>query len=199
MRSPTRTEVKIVLAALLVFVLSAGALWGLLPARPRFALSAPEYSGLIGFSPDGKMLATRVARQRHSNFNGAVQLWDATTGQERASFVENSDQFRGGTFSPDGKLLAVDHYDDDTKRCCLKLLDVGTGQEQGSFWLNDEKGPVKWQLYQRFSPDGRTVTLTPTAPLASGTQYYLQVYHTGVTDLAGNSYGSVTLTIFSTQ
>jgi hypothetical protein len=51
-----------------------------------------------------------------------------------------------------------------------------------------------------FSADYRTVTLTPTTPLASGTQYYLQVvYSYGVSDLAGNWYSSVTLTIFTTQ
>src|SRR5438445_127870 len=93
MRSPTITELKIGLLALLVFLLSAGALWEWSPVQPRLTLSAPENSELIGFSPDGKTLATRVAAQRYRNQEGAVQLWDATTGREQGTFAENSDTF----------------------------------------------------------------------------------------------------------
>ena len=49
-----------------------------------------------------------------------------------------------------------------------------------------------------FSPDYRTVIVTPTAPLQAGTQYQLIVYY-GITDLAGNSYPAYNYIYFTTQ
>lgn len=49
-----------------------------------------------------------------------------------------------------------------------------------------------------FSADFRTVTLTPVAPLAAGTQYRTQV-STGVLDLAGNYFPAFLQFLFTTQ
>lgn len=48
------------------------------------------------------------------------------------------------------------------------------------------------------SADGRTVTLTPAAPLASGTQYRL-FYNGGVADRAGNVFFGITSVLFTVQ
>ena len=48
------------------------------------------------------------------------------------------------------------------------------------------------------SADFRTVIVTPTVPLQSGTQYQLLAY-VGITDLAGNAYGSYNAITFTTQ
>jgi Bacterial Ig-like domain len=49
-----------------------------------------------------------------------------------------------------------------------------------------------------FSADRRTVTMTPVAPLAAGTQYRIRV-STAVTDVAGNIFPTTVQFLFTTQ
>jgi hypothetical protein len=51
-----------------------------------------------------------------------------------------------------------------------------------------------------FSADGKTVTIIPTAALASNTEYTIEIGYEGyVTDVAGNQFSPGSYTTFTTQ
>ena len=53
----------------------------------------------MSFSPDGKTLAS-------ASWDKTIKLWDAASGQERASLTGHTGQVLSVAFSPDGKTLA---------------------------------------------------------------------------------------------
>jgi WD40 repeat protein/serine/threonine protein kinase len=62
----------------------------------------------VAFSPDGRHLVTGRGR-------GAVQVWDAGTGQEVGAFGAHNGPVRGVVFSPDGTRLATVSTDGGSK------------------------------------------------------------------------------------
>jgi WD40 repeat protein len=124
-----------------------GKIWDLDTGQERVRLGV-EGAGEIrcmAFAPDGKTLATGTDRE------GAVRLWDAATGQQRAVFPTNWRQVQAVLFSADGKTLAA--------TCCeandipFRVWDVATGKER----------PIKpgsdWVGCLAFAPDSQTLAV----------------------------------------
>jgi len=117
-------------------------LWNLASGRERIRIPTPNgiLTTSVGFTPDGKYLAT--GRQ-----DGPVQLWDVATGKQRAMFGGHLQQIHQVAFSRDGATLATAAGDRT-----VKLWDVATGAEQTT--LQGHTGPVRAVA---FSPDGKTL------------------------------------------
>ncbi len=130
-------------------------LWDAGTGQQRAAWKAHEnLIAWVGFSPDGKVLAT-------GGWDGVVTLWDAATRRElralREAHVEGGapvvgkdlrrNRVRSAAWSPDGKTLAV--ASDDRS---VRLWDVATGQHRAS--LPGHQGSA-WGV--AFSPDGMTL------------------------------------------
>src|SRR5262249_6365928 len=84
-------------------------LWDIKTAKLR-ATFAGLYAAAL--SPDGKLLAS-------AGLDGAIKVWDSTTGNLRATLQGHTGLVRSIAFGPDGKLL-VSGSDDNT----IKLWDI---------------------------------------------------------------------------
>ncbi len=106
--------------------------------------------GSIGYSPDGKYLATRSA-------NGAIDLWDPATGthlRRLTGLLVNAGMTRI-VFSPDGKSIVTPGPGRD-----VQLRDPATGQVRATL-----KGHTQQLFDAAFSPDGK---LLVTGSIALG-------------------------------
>src|SRR5262249_11603514 len=117
--------------------------------------SAGPYQ-VVAFSPDGRYLVT-------GQLEGAVQLWDVTTGQmvpvldARAGqtsdvFVNHDREIRGLIFSRDGRYLATVCGDGKVKLWDATRL----GQRQEPRWILQARVPGPC-VNVAFSPDGQTL------------------------------------------
>jgi WD40 repeat protein len=124
-----------VLGALLIVTVAPAQ--QILTMHPKTVLK-PE-RGLVGFSPDGRTLATRGI--------SVAQLWDVRTGSPKKVLLPDVSTNDLSFFSPDWQTAA-------TWRCCIKtirLWDTQTGQLKAIL----EHG--RFNIPPVFSPDGRTV------------------------------------------
>lgn len=96
----------------------------------------------LAFAPDGKFLAS-------GGLDGAVKLWEVSTGQCLATLAQGGDAY-SVAFSPDGNLLAVGIRNNRTN-----LWDVSTRTLRVTFEESGVPG-VPWHPVT-FSPDGNTV------------------------------------------
>jgi WD40 repeat protein len=94
----------------------------------------------IGFSPDGKMLAS-------GSEDKTIRLWDVASGAELRALRGHSSYVRAVAFSPDGKTLASGGSDDP-----IRLWDVASGTE-----LRALTGHSEAVSSVAFSPDGKTL------------------------------------------
>lgn len=95
--------------------------------------------GDIAYSPDGNTLAS-------GGYDHAIRLWDAATGQIKATFPEHESRVTCIAFSPDGRTLASGGgYDDKT----IRLWDVATREQKAV--LTGHQAHV---YALAFSPDG---------------------------------------------
>jgi WD40 repeat protein len=112
------------------------------PEKYIFKLPREREYFVVAFSPDSKYLVT--GRQK-----GAVQVWDAETGQEVATLGYHKQSVVAVVFSRDGKLLATASTDGEVKLWDATRL----GEEQEGRSLPRRArvpGPSV-----AFSPDGR--------------------------------------------
>jgi DNA-binding beta-propeller fold protein YncE len=92
------------------------ALWDALTGKRILKIAAAGPTSSVAFSPDGK----RIASGSHY---GSVQVWDASSGQQIATFKGNSSAVQSVAFSPDGKLVASGGFDNT-----VRVWDTANGQ-----------------------------------------------------------------------
>jgi WD40 repeat protein len=153
---------KVLSIGVLVWIAGAVILWYSLPYQPRFILPGTDDSVVAGFSPDGKILATKLnkpaiwdpkTRNRHADENGPIRLWDIDTGQEIGSFSTNGRFAEGVEFSGDGTILVIDALLPDGSERVLSIIDRMAVHELASI-------PIERQMYQNnLAADGRTLVL----------------------------------------
>jgi WD40 repeat protein len=101
----------------------------------------------VGFSPDGKTLASGAGEWQGSDGSGGVKLWDVSARQPRAALEEGGQTVFCVAFSPDGKTLAS-----GGRNQVLQLWDVASGRLIRS--LLGHEGLVRSVV---FHPNGRTI------------------------------------------
>ncbi|MBY0525911.1 MAG: WD40 repeat domain-containing protein [Gemmataceae bacterium] len=97
----------------------------------------PDHGPFAGFTPDGKLLASRTQE--------AVYLWDVESGDRKFRFTDPEGRVGSAVFAPDGKQMAV---------VCQNTI---------RFWGNNERidaeafGHLSGVVSVAFSADGKTV------------------------------------------
>ncbi len=117
-------------------------IWGTAPiadVRKHFELTIRA----VGFSPDGRSLATTYS-------DGSVRLWDVATGAARATLAGHLKPASSAVFSPDSSRVLTSSIDDTAR-----LWDARTGALLATF---DQ--PSGDHSLARFSPDGTTLFTT---------------------------------------
>lgn len=110
-------------------------------------LGVLKNGSLVGFSPDGRTLAT--AGEDTWVHVGPIRLWNVRTGEERTPVAPGWKQLGTIRFSPDGRLLAA--YD---KQQGMGVWDARTGKLVGSF--RPATRCENW-VHFFFSPDSRAL------------------------------------------
>ena len=106
--------------------------------RPLATMVHQDSVSAVGFSPDGKLLAS-------GSRDNTVRVWDLATGKELQRFSHDS-PVNAVSFSPGGKLLASGSEDKT-----VRLWDLATGKELQRFSHDSSVTAVS------FSPDGKTL------------------------------------------
>jgi RNA polymerase sigma factor (sigma-70 family) len=117
--------------------------WDLASGEPLPGKVSGWPGTLLGFSPDGKILADESRNE--------VRFWDAASGKLLHTVRCSWNGGRSAAFSPDGRLLAVVY--EKTPRGIL-FCDVETGKVVRNFAL-----PRTATTTLAFSPDGKTLAL----------------------------------------
>ncbi|HKB01370.1 MAG TPA: sigma-70 family RNA polymerase sigma factor [Gemmataceae bacterium] len=109
----------------------------------RFGSGTVEH---VGFSPDGRTLATIDVK------DPVVRLWDVADGKELRRFAGPEGKVRSFAFSPDGRLIATAAETD-----VLRLWDVATGREVRHWecWSRTAPDASSKLWVVAYSPDGR--------------------------------------------
>jgi WD40 repeat protein len=105
---------------------------------------------IMRLAPDGKTFYTfeELPGTYERGSKNATSLWDVKAGTYRT--LEGVDSY--GSYSPDGKALALPNRDEDGYSHGLKLIDVASGREKWSIPISDK---YAWVNVGCFSPDGR--------------------------------------------
>jgi WD40 repeat protein/predicted Ser/Thr protein kinase len=109
----------------------------------RRALALLGHKGTVwcvAFSPDGGCIASADA-------NGAITVWDASTGKEKVHLKGHTKAVWGVVYSPDGRRIAS-ASDDNT----VRVWDALTGEK-----LLELEGHIDGALCVAFSPDGKRI------------------------------------------
>lgn len=96
----------------------------------------------VGFSPDGKLLASGSA-------DNTIKIWDVATGTELRTLLGHQKEVLSLSFSPDGKILASGSIDRT-----IRLWEIVSGHEVRMTTLPESTGFVSSVA---FSPDGKTL------------------------------------------
>jgi WD40 repeat protein len=119
----------------------------------------------VAFSPDGTILASAynvlvganpwISKRsgQGGTMKGYVVLWDVTT-KKKIDTISCSGYVGCVTFSPDGKLLAAAHSDEQGKQR-VRLLDAASRKNRYSLSIEEDKGLLRSVSTMTFSPDGK--------------------------------------------
>ena len=116
-------------------------LWDLSFDNPRH-VPQREPANALAFSPDGETLTT-------GGFDGTVRIWDIESLKERHRFQARSEVINQMTFSPDGRLLAIDYADNEP----IEVWEVGQNNEYSKL------RQVPGAIYYYFSPDSKMLVI----------------------------------------
>jgi len=111
--------------------------------RPRLVVQTGFHYFVqsIGFSPDGRMIASAGIDTR------VATVWDVATGREVRTLAGHSGWVTSVAFSPDGRTLATGSSDKT-----IKLWDIASGWQLGTL-----AGHADRVSSVAFSPDGKTL------------------------------------------
>jgi WD40 repeat protein len=134
-------------------------LWDLETGKEKVRISVlddyRQFSSMK-FSPDGETIATGTIEDRYIQRNRGIHdrpilLWDAKTGELKATLGEEKGSVSILSFSPDGKILAsqLSNKFSKTSSNTIRLWEVKTGKEMAS--LNTITKTLS------FSPDSKTL------------------------------------------
>lgn len=100
----------------------------------------------ISISPDSKLLAS-------GNQDGKIRIWDTKTGNvcKTITATTDADGVNAVVFSPDGKTLVSNNYNDDV----IQFWNFAKGER-----LKSIQSPPDTTYYIKFSPDGGTLANT---------------------------------------
>jgi WD40 repeat protein len=146
-----------ILAILVAYGLSVGALWAFLPPRPRISITLPEPGYAVAISRDGRTLVTE-SKGPSENPSSTLRVWDLRTGRLNAELPEISGPIWEVIVSPDGSLVAAivgTKLEGEGRLPILHVYEVATGQETNRFLLRDAEGFHGGHAC--FSPDGSTL------------------------------------------
>ncbi len=111
-------------------------LWDIATRKELSTFKADDRVGWVVFSPDGKTLASRSLLNRSLGESvDTVNLWDASTGKEKAGLKIQPAVYGDIGFSPDGKLLALGGNADE--KVVITLWDVTTWKKRAAFTSAD--------------------------------------------------------------
>lgn len=105
----------------------------------RQTLEEPNTVESVAFSPSGKMLASA------SWGDGAIRLWEVSTGSLKQTLKGHSDRVSCVAFSPDGKILASASHDNT-----VRLWEMSTQSHKRTL-----EGHIEPVNCVAFSPDGK--------------------------------------------
>jgi WD40 repeat protein len=125
--------------------------------EPRGKVIGPQTAGFqlarrleaIDFAPDGTLL---VSAADESPGNGVVRLWDVDQAGILRVLAENVRNLRAATFSPDGKLVAINLRDARRPDHRIALIETATGET-----LHEFRADRLAATHLTFSPDGDTL------------------------------------------
>lgn len=105
---------------------------------------------IFAFSPDGKIIASTSWGKPKTSGRGinGVEVWDVTTGEDKAILIGHRMRVNSIAYSPDGETIATGGgYYDNT----VRLWHAQTGQN-----ISTSRMQTKWGTFVIFSPDGTT-------------------------------------------
>ncbi|WP_285633780.1 serine/threonine-protein kinase [Lentzea sp. NBRC 102530] len=117
--------------------------WDVATRKVRIGLTEARGSSELSFTPDGKLLAYAGSKYQE------IRIVDPATGKLVKTINDSTGD--GGSFSPDGKTLAVVDGDGTNS---MQLWDVTSGQSKAVFPRADDDLTLSSAL---FHPDGDTV------------------------------------------
>src|SRR5262249_38794753 len=115
----------------------------------RAALVHTERVTTLAVSPDGMGLAT-------ASSDKTAWLWNAKSGEPRATLGGHTDSVGKLAFSPDGTVLATLEYG---RNSTVRLWQVATGQIRAILQGDPLQGDMSWLTLKilAFSPDGKAL------------------------------------------
>jgi hypothetical protein len=132
-------------AALLVYLLSAGTLWGILLPRPRCAFRVPIDERVLSLSPSGQRLVT-VGEHRGQYYSPSrLNFWSLHRGQKEQSIWISPDQM----FVAAGRRLGETHVPPGSTSDKLTpdgrtLITHGRSGEEAEYSVWDVPTPPPW-------------------------------------------------------